>query len=430
MIIQTVAEVARLWTTRRKIQTLVSSATTYGLVAWLFCGLLAGCTRTPTEVTTSLPEAGEDGSFHVYPGDNIQRFLDAAAASSTKTVTVHAGTYRPAAPAQALIHFTRQHDGITLQGEGEVILSAANADVAAPGDRSYPAIVNHVVYFGDGIGDATTLRRVTLTGANGFAGTDASLPALEPPSERPEIQTRGMFYYLDGGAIKIFGCSAPTIEDVLIHKNSTRLCGAGVSVEQRGLTEQSAVFRNCLFIDNHCPGTGAAIDLLSGSSATIENCLFVGNIANTGMDQIAKEFGLTYKPQHGCGALTVFPQSRAEVSRCTFTQNWNGVDDAGQDSRYLDCIFWRNDASDVSRPAGPYELDVAAAEVSGCWIGGAINDLRGTIDADANQLDAPDPQFDDTFVPQAEPLSNPQPTGYRPVRTPPPHIPALQGRSH
>ncbi len=424
------AEAARRWNFCRAAESLATSAMTCALVAWLFCGMLVGCSRTQTEVTASLPEPGDDGSFHVYPGEDIQRCLDAAAASSIKTVTVHAGTYRPAAPAQALIHFTRQHDGITLQGEGEVILSAANADVANPSDRSYPAIVNHVVYFGDGIGGGTTLRGVTLTGANGFVGTDDSLPALEPPSERPEIQTRGMFYYLDGGAIKIFGRSAPLIEDVLVHDNFTRLCGAGVSVEQRGLTAESAVFRDCLFINNRCPGTGAAIDLLSGSSANIENCLFVGNIANTGMDQIAVEFGLTYKPQHGCGALTVFPQSRAEVSRCTFTQNWNAVDDAGQGSRYLDCIFWHNDASDGSRPGGPYELDVAAAEVRGCWIGGPINDLRGTIDSTANQLNAPDPQLDDTFVPQAQSLSHPQQTGYRPVRTPAPHIPALQGRSH
>ena len=40
--------------------------------------------------------------------------------------------------------------------------------------------------------------------------------------------------------------------------------------------------------------------------------------------------------------MTVFEGSRATVSRSTFTGNWNGVDDGGTGSTYVDSIFWKN----------------------------------------------------------------------------------------
>ena len=86
---------------------------------------------------------------HVYPKDRIQDALEAAAADPVnKTVYVHAGTYRPAAKGQALIWFNAKHDGITLEAVGDVILTAANPEIADKGAPSYPAVVNHVVYFG------------------------------------------------------------------------------------------------------------------------------------------------------------------------------------------------------------------------------------------------------------------------------------------
>ena len=45
----------------------------------------------------------EDGAYHVHPGQDIQAALELAAAKGrTKLVRVHAGTYRPQRPAQAL----------------------------------------------------------------------------------------------------------------------------------------------------------------------------------------------------------------------------------------------------------------------------------------------------------------------------------------
>jgi hypothetical protein len=379
------------------------------------CGLfLLGCrgeSESVPAVESNARRPDRHGVYHIQPGDNIQAILDDVAQQSPgATIRVHAGTYRPSRYGQALIHFNRQHDGITLEGEGDVQLTAANPAVANRADKSYPAIVNHVVFFGDQVSSNTVLRNVTITGANGFVGTDAQLPAIESNSPLPELQ-KGLFFYRDGGAIKIFGRSYPTIENVTVIKNRTGLCGAGVSIEHRGFSERMVVFRNCQFRDNHCPATGSAVDVLGGSAVQLDNCLFVGNIANTGMDAVAAEFGLRYKPEHGCGALTVFPKSRAFVRRCTFTANWNGVDDLGTGSVYEDCIFWHNTAGDGSRPSGPYELDVTdASRVRRCFIDGNILDLQHTIDPKSNTMKPSAPDFNERFEPQ---MADYQGIGYR-----------------
>ena len=121
-----------------------------------------GCVGAP-------PQPGADGAYHVHPGDSIQRALEQAGADSVhKTVKVHPGTYRPARPGQALIWFNARHDGIVLEALGDVVLTAANPDLADPNAASFPAVVNHVVYFGDGISRRTVLRGFKITGANNF----------------------------------------------------------------------------------------------------------------------------------------------------------------------------------------------------------------------------------------------------------------------
>src|SRR5690348_7288151 len=93
----------------------------------------------------------EDG-YHVFPGDEIQDALQLASSNKTnKTVWVHEGDYFPSSKRQALIWLNKRHDGIHLQAQGKVTLSAANLQLAAPSEAGYPAVVNHVVYFGDGI---------------------------------------------------------------------------------------------------------------------------------------------------------------------------------------------------------------------------------------------------------------------------------------
>src|SRR3954469_25689630 len=87
-------------------------------------------------------------AYRVQPGGSIQAAIEAAAKDPVnKIVYVHAGTYRPSVHGQALIWFHRQHDGITLEAVGEVVLTAANPDIADKKAPSFPAVVTHVVYF-------------------------------------------------------------------------------------------------------------------------------------------------------------------------------------------------------------------------------------------------------------------------------------------
>jgi hypothetical protein len=350
-------------------------------------------------------------ALHVYPGGSIQDALEAAARDSRrKTVFVHAGTYRPAAPGQALIWFNARHDGITLEAVGDVILTAANSVLADPAAHSYPAMVNHVVYFGDGVSRATVLRGFRITGANNFTTGSGE----KSPIESDEIR-KTLFFYSDGGGIKIYARSFPTVENVEVYGNYTSPCGGGVSVEHLAQPAESVLFRNCTFRDNRTQTTGAGFDLLHNSRATLENCLFAGNISNMGVDYVGILAGGEFHPESGSGAMTVFAGAKATVTRCTFTGNWNGVDDAGSGSTYVDSIFWQNTAKGGISPGRRYEIDIEdGAGVKGCFIRGEVDDVRGTVARGANTLAAPDPQFDAQFVPRAPQYAT---AGYRPAGT-------------
>lgn len=357
----------------------------------------------------SLPlfEAKAD-AFHVYPGGSIQDALDAAArGAGPKTVLVHAGTYRPAARGQALIWFNARHDGLTVAADGDVTLTAANPDLADPDARSHPAVVNHVVYFGDGISRRTVFRGFRITGANNFTTGSGE----KSPIESDEVR-KTLFFYSDGGGIKVYARSFPTLDSVEVCANYTSPCGGGVSVEHLVEPHESVLFRNCIFRDNRTQTTGSGFDLLHYSKATLENCLFVGNVSNMGVDYVGILAGGEFHPENGSGAMTVFAGAQAVVRRCTFTGNWNGVDDAGSGSRYVDSIFWQNTATGGISPGRRYEIDIEdGSGVKGCFIHGDIDDLRQTIARDANTLAAPDPQFDARFVPRSPQYAA---AGYRP----------------
>lgn len=295
-------------------------------------------------------------AYRVQPGGSIQAALEAAAKDPVnKTVYVQAGTYRPAAHGQALIWFNRRHDGITLEAVGEVVLTVANPAIADQRAPSFPAVVNHVVYFGDGVSTKTVLRGFRVTGANNYTtGTGKSSPI-----ESDEVP-KTPFFYLDGGGIKIYARSYPSIERVEVVGNCTSPCGGGVSVEHLGQMLDAAVFRDCVFRDNRTQITGAAFDLLHGSRARLDNCLFVGNVGNLGVDYIGLLTGGEYHPENGSGAMTVFERSRAEVSRCTFTGNWAGVDDNGDGSTYVKSIFWNNTLKGGISAGARYEIDITS----------------------------------------------------------------------
>lgn len=380
----------------------------YGLL--LGITLFGSCNKEKNQLTR-LPS---DGALHVYEGESIQQALDIVAKSKdTKRVVVHSGVYAPSVPAQAFIYFNAKHDGIILEADGEVTLTAANPQLANRSAPSYPAIVNHIVYFGDGISRQTVLRGFKITGANNFITRSEkpysieTLPAYSPLNKRE-------FFYSDGGGIKIFGRSSPTIDAVTLFDNYASPCAGGLSIEQQGFNAKAPLVKNSIFRNNRCQVTGSAIDVLAGSSVVIDNCLFINNIANTGVDFIGQQSGHEYNKMHGSGALTVFPKSTARVNRCTFTGNWNGVDDKGIANVYHNCIFWENTARGGISKGNRYEIDIRdGSGVQGCYFQGEIDDLRNSLNPETNVLAAPNPQFDVQYIPLAKEYSD---VGFRPTQ--------------
>jgi len=345
--------------------------------------------------------------YHVFPGDNIQDALQQAAANKTnKVVKVHAGEYRPNSKRQALIWFNQMHDGIRLEAMGQVTLTAANPEITSPMASGFPAVVNHVVYFGDGISSNTVFRGFRLTGANHFV-TEKLTKQMEPDTTIP----KNLFFYTDGGAIKIFGRSYPTLQNLEVIDNYASPCGAGISVQHMGFNQNSVSIENCLLLRNRAQVTGAAIDLLEGSAARVINCLFVGNVSNTGEDVVAKRSG--EKPFTNSGVLTIFQNCRAMLRNCTFTGNRNAVDDMGGASTYVNCIFVDDNVAAGLKGTERYELDLPmGAKVSGCFINGVIRDPRHSVSSNENVLNPPSPKFNKDFVPEAPEYKI---VGYRPV---------------
>lgn len=369
----------------------------------------------PASPITANTQPDEHGIYHAYPGNNIQDLIELAAKDPrNKTVRVHSGTYRPFQHGQAMIWFNHAHDGITLEADGEVILTAANPSIADSSLETYPAVVNHVIYFGDGISRSTVLRGFKITGANNFATRDLLPGPIQPYCEHPDLREKDNVYYKDGGGIKIWGRSYPLIDRVEIYDNYTSPCGAALSVQNLGFTDNAPLIRNSIFRNNRSQITGSAIDLFgTGNALELENCLFVGNISNRGINFFVFPRSSVFE-QNGSGALTVFPKSRVRMERCTFTGNYNGVDDMATGNVYRDCIFWKNDSKGGTAPLGRYEMDVGQAKVVNCYFGGGttIHDLRNTIDRTKNTFAAPDPLFDAHFVPHAKEYEK---VGYRPV---------------
>src|SRR5688500_15389898 len=320
-----------------------------------------------TAAIASAIERKPDG-YYVSPGENIQDAIELAAKNPTnKAVKVRAGVYHPKALRQAMIWFNRAHSGVRVEAIGDVTLTAANPALARQSHRSFPAVVNHVVYFGDGVEADTRLKGFRITGANAYV-TDKFMKQLEPD----ESLTKKSFFLTDGGGIKIFGRSYPVLEDLEIVDNYATPCGAGVSVQQQGFNTNFVVMRNCVFRNNRAQVTGSAVDLLAGSSARLINCLFVHNASNLGEDIVGKRSA--EPPFINSGVLTVFQNSRAIVENCTFTGNRNAVDDLGGLSEYRNSIFYRNTVN-KGLAGERYELDLAkGGMVQGCIINGSVID--------------------------------------------------------
>ncbi len=340
----------------------------------------------------------KDDAYHVYPGDKIQDALNMAATNKVvKMVKVHAGEYRPETKRQAMIWFNKRHDGIRLEAEGVVTLTAANPNLSKPSDPGHPAVVNHVIYFGDGVSSNTVLSGFKITGANSFI-TREGTRMMEPDITVP----KNWFFFSDGGAIKIFGRSYPQIKNIEVVENFTSPCAGGISIQHQGFTNNAVLIENCVFLRNKSQATGCAIDLLAGSNARIINSLFVGNISNMGDDPVAQKSG--EKPFVNSGVITIFQHSLAEIRNCTFTGNRNGIDDMGGASSYVNNILYDNKLESPGNPGlEPYALavEVGAKEITGNFIQGKTLDAQKVISTDKNNLNPPPPKFTKDYTPEA-----------------------------
>jgi hypothetical protein len=353
-------------------------------------------------VSSTAATALKRDGYHVYPGDSIQEAVELAAANKTnKTVFVHAGTYRPGTGGQAFIFLNRKHDGVQLKAVGDVILTAANPDVAKRDSRSSPAIVNHVVYLGDGITRKTVFDGFKITGARGYFTTN-NTERIEPNLSLE----RGLFFYGDGGAIKVFGRSYPVIRNVECFDNYASPCAGALSIQHEGHGNQTAPeavwVENCIFRNNSAEVNAAALDLLPGSVATITNCLFVGNYGNVDRNYIDD------RPQPeftNAAPVCVFQAAFGLFVNCTFVNNRNGVHDLSDTgSTYRNCIFWNNNLEGGFYTTNRFDFFAEGEpRVVGCYFNGGLIDPKGLLSKTSrNVFKAPSPGFDRLFNAQAK----------------------------
>ncbi|MDB6036814.1 MAG: hypothetical protein JWM99_655 [Verrucomicrobiales bacterium] len=344
--------------------------------------------------------------YYVTPGEEIQSYLDAAATnSSQKRVVVRAGTYAPSSKRQALIWLNRRHEGIHLEAEGAVTLTAQNQALAGQ-SATNTAIVNHVIYIGHGITSNTVIKGFRVTGANAFC-TKGATRRFEPDESVP----KNLFFFTDGGAIKVFGRASPILLDLLIEENFSSPCAGGISVQQQKLNDQPVIIRNCIFQGNKAQVTGAAVDLLSGSAATIENCLFLHNASNLGEDVVARVS--KEKPFTNSGVVTVFEGSSLLMKNCTFTANRNAIDDRAGKTVIENSIFF-DDHLESGLQGNRYELELTAgSRLTGCTVNGTVRHRSLKDEITEQGMRAPEPNFNETWVPRNQLLDS---IGYRPTR--------------
>lgn len=372
------------------------------------CVLLALCSFAAATGTARAEVTLKPDGYHVQPGDRIQDALDKAAANPTnKVVKVHAGIYRPDSKRQALIWFNRKHDGVQLEAVGEVTLTAENTALSDPKSSSHPAVVNHVVYFGDGLSPKTLMRGFIIKGANGFM-TREGTEVIEPDTQI----SKGLFFFSDGGGIKVFGRSYPRIIGVTVADNYATPCAGGISIQHEGHGTNMVQLIDCVFRNNRAQVTGSAIDLLEGSTAKVVNCLFVANASNLGQDTISTKSG--QPPFTNNGVVTVFQSSRIWMERCTLTGNRNGVEDFEGQSVFRNCIFWDNHLKAGQSGGKPFDLDVqTGTRVEGSFVQGTMpNPYNGQFQTGV-VTNPPPPKFDLNFVPSAPAYGR---AGYRPAK--------------
>lgn len=178
---------------------------------------------------------------------------------------------------------------VTIPSGKKITLEGNNALLNGKG------LAAHIVFVEDGA--SVQLNGIHLTGGN----TGKRL-ALTSRVNHPYVSLN-RYRYLDGGGISMGNGSVVELNNCRINNNNAGVCGGGISNLGGYL-----IVSSCVFQENSCGDTGAAIDNLSpGSLAVIRNSTFINNEAN-----LLGEGG-TY------GAITTSPQTFLFVEDCDFS---------------------------------------------------------------------------------------------------------------
>ena len=231
----------------------------------------------------------------------------------------------PAARGQALIWFNARHDGITLEAVGDVMLTAANPDIADRRAPSYPAVVNHVVYFGDGVSRKTVFRGFKITGANNFTtGSGEKSPIESDDIRKTLVLLHRRRRHQDLRAVVPDDRARRGLRQLHEPVRRRRLGRAPRAARRSrccsGTASSATTARRRPGRPSICSRQPGDASRTACSSATSPTSASTTSGLLTGGE---------YHPEHGSGAMTVFDGSQATVSRSTFTGNWNGVDDGG-----------------------------------------------------------------------------------------------------
>jgi hypothetical protein len=169
--------------------------------------LLPGCHEDTRQAGDS-EAALTTGPVYVTPDDDLQKALDQAAGlSKNRTLILRPGRYQSASPKFCLLAVTARHNGVVIAGEKGVVLSGRNALDAEV------ATVAHVIYCGDGVDNTTVIKDLRIEGGMGVS-TNVSVP-VENFGERARVLKQGLFFLMDGGAVKVFGKSSPCCFDIV-----------------------------------------------------------------------------------------------------------------------------------------------------------------------------------------------------------------------
>ena len=136
---------------------------------------------------------------------------------------------------QALIWFNARHDGITLEAVGR-----RHPHRRQPRDRRSPrAQLSRRSSTTSSISATASRGRPCCAASRSPAPNNFTTGSGEKsPIESDDIR-KTPFFYTDGGGIKIYARSYPTIEYVEVYGNYTSPCGGGVSVEHLGQVQDS-----------------------------------------------------------------------------------------------------------------------------------------------------------------------------------------------